>query len=228
MGCTFRPTCSTCCPSRDRAPVRWWRRAESESGWPWGWTGEHRAPGTRWSQCRSLCASSSATRKKNNKFIFTEVWDLNLKQSREILFNDKTVQTIKVSLEVKVDGNKIWYCTQVILWISLICQRSFTFPDTRLKVQHKGWASHPYLLFVVGCVRQQSRHMEHELIVLEGRVQGVSARGIRWRKNSKAHCTITAIHLSHTCVCVCSVFSVRDRMQFHPNNDMKWSTVAQC
>lgn len=121
--------------------------------------------------------------------------------------------------------------TQVTWCISLTVspkQRSFPFPDTWLKEQHKGQASHPYLLFVVGCVRQQSRHMEHELIVLEGRVQGVSACGIRCRKNSEAHCTITAINLSHTCVCVCSVFSVQDGMQFHPNNNMKWSTVAQC
>lgn len=41
----------------------------------------------------------------------------------------------------------------------------------------------PHLLFVVGCVRQQSRHMEHELVVLVSRVQGVSSSGIRCRKN---------------------------------------------
>ena len=40
---------------------------------------------------------------KNNKLVIREVWDLNLKQSREILFIDK----IKVSLEVKVEWNKI-------------------------------------------------------------------------------------------------------------------------
>lgn len=51
-------------------------------------------------------------------------------------------------------------------------------------VYHKGWDLHLYLLFVVGRVRQQSRHMEHDLIVLESRIQGVSTRGIRCRKHN--------------------------------------------
>lgn len=49
--------------------------------------------------------------------------------------------------------------------------------DAKAKPFH--WALRLYLLFVVGRVRQKSRHMEHDLIVLVSCVQGVSARGIR-------------------------------------------------
>lgn len=58
---TQRPTCNTCCQSRDHAPEQWWRHVGSENEWPWGWRGERPAPGTRWSLCRSLCGASSAT-----------------------------------------------------------------------------------------------------------------------------------------------------------------------
>lgn len=41
-----------------------------------------------------------------------------------------------------------------------------------------GPAFHPHLLFVVGRVRQQRRHVEHELVVLESCVQGVGSSGV--------------------------------------------------
>lgn len=44
-----------------------------------------------------------------------------------------------------------------------------------------GRARHPHLLFVVGRVRQQGRHVEHELVVLESRVQGVGSGGVSCR-----------------------------------------------
>lgn len=87
-------------------------------------------------------------------------------------------------------------------------------------VYHKSRPLHVYLLFVVGCVRQQSRHMEHDLIVLVSCEQGVSACGIRCRKNSETHYTITTIHFSHMYILCAQCFFMQDRMQFHhrPNN----------
>lgn len=41
-----------------------------------------------------------------------------------------------------------------------------------------GRAFHPHLLFVVGRVRQQGRHVEHELVVLESCVQGLGSSGV--------------------------------------------------
>lgn len=43
---------------------------------------------------------------------------------------------------------------------------------------HAGRAVHPHLLFVVWRVRQQGRHVEHELVVLESGVQGVGSGGV--------------------------------------------------
>lgn len=67
---------------------------------------------------------------------------------------------------------------------SVLKQRRFSYSDTQLMINHNDWALYPHLLFVVGCVRQQGRHMKHDLIVLVCCVQGVSACGIRCRKNS--------------------------------------------
>lgn len=39
-----------------------------------------------------------------------------------------------------------------------------------------------YLLLVVGRVREEGGHMEHDLVVLVRRVQGVGARGVRCRR----------------------------------------------
>lgn len=35
-----------------------------------------------------------------------------------------------------------------------------------------------YLLLVVGCVGQHGRHVEHDLIILVGGIQGVGSRGV--------------------------------------------------
>ena len=44
-----------------------------------------------------------------------------------------------------------------------------------------GWRSvRPYLLSVVGGVGQHGGHVEHDLVVLVGGVQGVGARRVRW------------------------------------------------
>lgn len=93
-------------------------------------------------------------------------------------------------------------------------QRSFPFPDTQIMVYHKSRALHLYLLFVVGCVRQQSRHMEHDLIVLVSCEQGVSARGIRCKKNSETHCTITTIHFSHMYILCAQCFLCKTGCNF--------------
>lgn len=39
-----------------------------------------------------------------------------------------------------------------------------------------------YLLLVVGRVREEGRHMEHDLVILVRCVQGVCARGVRCRR----------------------------------------------
>lgn len=51
-----------------------------------------------------------------------------------------------------------------------------------------GGAFHPHLLFVVGCVRQQGGHVEHELVVLESCVQGVGPSGVGCGKRKWYNC----------------------------------------
>lgn len=75
-----------------------------------------------------------------------------------------------------------------------------------------------YLLFVVGCVRQQGRYVEHDLIVLVCRVQGLSARGIRWRKNSSTVVRPIVLLLPS----ISHVSLVHNRKLYSPDNYIKY------
>lgn len=129
-----------CCQSKGCAPARWWRHVESVSGRPWEWRGERRAPGTRWSQCRSRCAASSAAGGERTRFLLVGACRLLMRMLHKFTF---------------------WTTSHPSFGGSLV-----------------GWAFHSHLLFVVGRVRQQGRHVEHELVVLEGCVQGVCSSGV--------------------------------------------------
>ena len=52
--------------------------------------------------------------------------------------------------------------------------------ENGVSFSHSLWGG-TYLLFVVRRVGQQRGHVEHDLVVLVGRVQGVRAGGVRCR-----------------------------------------------